>query len=269
MQIVRTNDLYAKAAEIPVISPAVIELINIVGEPDTTNSQIVAVVGTDTVLCSSIFKFANSATLAARRKVRSLEEAVYLLGLNELKILSFLTAAKRIVLDADLWYKSVFTAHAARKIAKELGKNTKYQEDIYLAGLMHTIGLLVFKLYYHNEYKEINQETDKYKRLKLEKELFGTDHLALAHHILKTSDLPESVIEIIRNQSKSNSKNKNEENIILDLVNIFEENHMIEDDDLESVIDFKALQESGIRDLKIDSELINKLHEETKELMCF
>lgn len=269
MTVIDKNEIYQKAEDIPVISPAVIQLIRIIDEPETSINEIVSTVSLDEVLCTDLFKLTNSANFANTKTIKSIHEAIHVTGILELKLLSFLLAAKRLVMDSDLWYKSVFVASTAREIAKSLGKDAIYQSNIYLAGLMHTLGELIFKLYYRDIYKDICQNHSGSNRLNKEKEIFGLDSIELTNYIAELSIVPDTVTEILKYNKRFDHPDYKQENAIIELAGILEENELVEDEDIEFIIDESFLYQYELHKIELNSQLISELHKKARGLISY
>lgn len=269
MSIVSLDEITQKAADLPVISPAIIEIINIIDDPTVPIADIVSLVEVDEVLCADIFRFANSATFGSRRKVTTLNDAIMLIGLMELKQIAFLIAAKKVISDNDLWYHSVFVATAAKEIAKKLNKSHVYVEQLYMAGLMHAFGALVFNLFYKKEYGEVKKLDCKQKRLIQEKETFGIDHVDLNYHILKTWGLPSKVLEIIRNHQKNDNEDYSEQNLLIELADKLEKFEYADESDLELLVDPVELERYGLEKLRLTPKMVKDFHKKAQELINF
>lgn len=256
------DELSSKAATIESVSPVAIDLINMIGDPKACKTDIVKLVGLDEALNANVFKLVNSAAFSLKTAPRNLTEAINILGLYQLRNLVFLAASKASFDDEELWYRSVFMAYAAQKIARKLNKSNEYASDVYMAALMTSFGEVVFKRFYREEFEKIAQgEEDIRTRMEIEKETFGINHVELSFLALQSNGLPESVLEILRYQSSTWVEyGFSEANAIIELVSMLETMEFSDEYDIESKIDFKMLEKFGLDSIKITPDFIKDLH---------
>lgn len=265
------EDFLQHTDELATISPAVVELINKINASSTTREEIAKLVSIDEVLYANVFKIVNSAALGLVRRPQTVSEAIDIIGLNGLRNLVFIVAAKKVFVDLDLWYKSVFVAFSSQRIALRAGLNAQQTSDIYIAGLMQSMGALIFKVFYKKFYEEILQIKDTDLRKVREKEIFGISSDELAYEIVKSYGLPENIVNIIDNQSKDwNDPGFRVENAIIKLSTALGD---LDKDDIETqsyiddAINFTMLTKFGIADLNIDTEFLKALHQETNDFV--
>ncbi len=95
-------------SDLATISPVAVELISKVEDINVSRDEIAQLVKKDDVLYTNVFKLVNSAALGLPRRVQNILEAINIIGMFQLRSLTFMIAAKKVFVDLDLWYKSVF-----------------------------------------------------------------------------------------------------------------------------------------------------------------
>lgn len=265
------DEIYKKASQLPAISTVLIELINIIDNPKTTKNQITELVNQDQVLCADIFKYLGSAEFSLSRKPNNINEAIDYLGLSRLKDLVFLISTRNMFLDVELWYESVFIANTARKFARLLNKSNDYCEEIYMAGLLFTLGKIAFKKFYREEFDQIDPELSINERIQLEEQFFGLNFIDLSYKLLEFSGLPPKTLLIIKNQQLSyEAEAYNSQNLLLDYAyNLVKLEYAGDYEIEEKKPDLRLLELYSLDKLSVDYPMVKKLHEEAKNIVKF
>ncbi|MCE2929631.1 MAG: HDOD domain-containing protein [Candidatus Caenarcaniphilales bacterium] len=269
----RISDFVKHSNDLATISPAAVELINKINLPSTSKDEVARLVSKDEVLFANVFKVVNSAALSLVRRPKTIQEAVDILGTTQIRNLIFSVAAKRVVADTKLWYRSVFTALVAEKIAKEFKIDTDKCSDIYIAGLSQALGEMIFKTFYRHKYEQVEDIRPCKAREAKEIEIFGFSGTEVACAISRNFQLPESIVKILESQSLAWHDEKfTKVNAILDLAISLAEINEDEIDDQESIdalINYPMLNRFELTDIVINPALVKLFHEETKRFVAF
>lgn len=213
----KAHEVVAKAEKIPSVSPAAIRLIKMVEDPAVGRREIAETLGLDEVLAANVFKYGNSAAVGARKPFKSLLQVVDYVGFNTVKNIALFVAAKSTINDKKLWFRTVFVSIATKKFCSMLQENQENSDATYMLALFHNIGSLVFKLFYADAYKRCQAEPSIEKRLKLEIENFGINHLELSATLLNKWGFPNYVIQNILFQVDYHSHKYTKANAIVEL----------------------------------------------------
>ena len=265
------QDFLKHTEDLATISPAAVELINKINLPSTRRDEIARLVSTDEILLANIFKCTNSAAFNLVRRPKDVAEAIDILGINEIRNLVFAVAAKKVFVDLDLWYQSMFIALTAQRMAQESHLDANKTSNIYIAGLMQSMGTLIFKMFYKKEYSEIAAIQQHRSRELAEEETFGISSTTLAYEIVKDYGLPESIVEVIKTQGCDwESSDFKPENALIDLaisLSEIKKDDLHDQEGIDKVIDSKMLSKFELADLTINPEFLEKLHEETNNFV--
>lgn len=118
-------------------------------EPDTDLDAVVDVVRVDHTLTFQVIRLSNSVMYGLRHRSESLEEAVGMVGFEEIRRIVGLAAAQRMIQGdlahfpitaAQLWQNSVATAAAMSALARHAGRD---MGAAYAAGLLRNVGRIV------------------------------------------------------------------------------------------------------------------------------
>ncbi|MCP5108926.1 MAG: HDOD domain-containing protein [bacterium] len=151
----------------------------------------------DPALALFILKTSNSPFYGIKHEIRTIENAIKMLGLPEIKsiLMSFFLrnlylSSKESAFMDDLWEHSISVAVFANELSSFL--NIK-KEEVYLAGLLHDIGKLVIHLHAPDEYAEIIDKADDLgeELTLLEEEAFNFTHIDTGYYLLEKWNFSE------------------------------------------------------------------------------
>jgi HD-like signal output (HDOD) protein len=114
--------------------------------PNAEARDFVEVIESDEALSARVIKIANSVFYDRGSKPDTIEAAVTVIGLNELRGLLSATSLSEIFpskhpLRNAIWTNDIATALTARTIARQLAP--QMEDSVFLAGLMHDVGKLL------------------------------------------------------------------------------------------------------------------------------
>ena len=189
-----------------------LRLNELVSNPDTPNKQIVDVLQLDAGLAATVLRLANSAWYGLPSKVDTLSRAVTLIGHGALRDLVLAAAfIKRFqgipgefVNMKTFWDNSV----ACGVVARNLSRRCKLHESeqMFLAGLLHKIGRLVFFVARPREYREVlaqAEDTSEPSLIAAERAMFGFCYAELGGELLKRWQLPPLLQAVVAHQLHS------------------------------------------------------------------
>lgn len=127
---------------------AVREVVRLLNEPKASVALLAAAVAKHQTLAESVLRKANVSTFGVAGRVKSLNSAVVMLGLDVLRETSrgilVASAGKKlqhdVMLQQTLWEHSIGCAIVAHTLASRSGKCNP--ADAFLAGLLHDVGAL-------------------------------------------------------------------------------------------------------------------------------
>ena len=161
----------------------------------------------DQVISAGVIRLCNSAFIAPRTKVDSIDRALVLLGEKKLLQIVVSSALKRFFSDSGKGYslcKGGLFQHAlmVALVAEELARFTgKTSPDIaYTAGLLHDIGKVVLDQYVASAYPFFYRRTlvEGIDLCSTETDLFGVTHPEVGGRLSESWSLPENLIDTIR-----------------------------------------------------------------------
>ena len=183
----------------------VIRLNNLLEQPSVTNIQVGELLMSDPALAARTLRVANSALYSLPSKVETISKAIVMLGLDRIRNLVFTTcvtdAFKDIPsewVDMDrFWLNSLACGVFARSLA--FRRRIFDAEPLFMAGLLHKVGRLVFYCCRPDEYRQVLlcKDEGEWAMMREEVRIFGFSHALLGAELLKLWHLPERLHAIV------------------------------------------------------------------------
>lgn len=206
-----THPAQALAAEVHTLfslPDVVLRACAVIDAPDSTAQDLVEVIELDANLATTVLRLANSALYGQRGRVETLSRAVTIIGHRALRDLVLATAAVKTFqgipaefVDMDIfWDNSTTCGVVARLLADYL--RMREGETLFLAGLLHGVGRLVFYARRPDDYRQALElaRNDNLPLHQAEAQIFGFDHAELGATLLRNWNLPERLCVAVRYQ---------------------------------------------------------------------
>ncbi len=178
-------------------------VLNLVNQDDVSIHQLGELVKMDASFAAELLRFANSALFGTRRAVRSLPQAIVVVGLDRVKTMATFVAINRMVRSTvrmealrKVWIHSLVTA----LIAEEAGRAMRLEgESAYTTGLLHNLGTLGMMSAYPDEYSRMLEVSNDFgfDLLETERDLFEIDHCAAGAYLAQDWDFPDELAAAI------------------------------------------------------------------------
>jgi putative nucleotidyltransferase with HDIG domain len=204
-------ELVAKVKNLPPVSYAALKLVNLLEQPAVSNDEVVQALKCDNVLTARLLRACNSPYFGLEEPVFSVDQAVFLLGHQQiLHIVLTLAFGSAMVTPLpgyamevnELWRHSLVTAISAEIVAAQITEVDIEAPVAFTIGLLHDIGKLVMSQVLTPELQaEIRRrvEEEKIPRAESEKIALGTDHSEVGACLLREWRLPEEIVEAVAN----------------------------------------------------------------------
>ena len=188
---------------LPTISQKV---ARVAGDPKAGPSDLIEAIASDPVLCARLLRDAHAVVGVLGYPATNLEHVVAALGMKHVRD-AVLTATISdlfrmpgtidVYCRSDLWRHMVAVAVAARMIARQI--NHDHPEDVFLAGLLHDLGIIVEDEQVHADFCRVIGSLEKGKTLTAsERMLLGFDHASLGAVVAGLWGFSEGVRAAIR-----------------------------------------------------------------------
>ena len=192
------NSIIMTTRDLPAMPQVASKVLELSADPNTSAQQLQQIISDDQAMTGRILKIANSAMYSCSRKVKTLTEAIVMLGFDSIRSLVVTSAARNLyntrnastgLKERLLWEHSIGVAFACRLLVLE--RIPALAEEAFLAGLMHDIGKLVLNLRVPEQFDEIVQlvYNDNLPFNSTEKEILGYDHAEVGAKLINKWNL--------------------------------------------------------------------------------
>lgn len=180
--------------------PAILnKILHATADPATGAEYLQHILKSDPALTAKTLKVANSAYYGASQKVITMKHAIVFLGFKTVKNLAIAASVCDMFKSHErineysreaLWKHSVAVAICAKSIAQRSGLRSG--EDIFTAGIMHDLGIIMEDQYLHQHFVRLLQEPQLAERniCAAEQSVFGFDHAKLGSMVAMQWKIP-------------------------------------------------------------------------------
>lgn len=188
--------------KLPSLSSVVSEFLRLCRQEFVSARDFEKVIAKDQALVARLLRVANSGMYGKSRSIRSIAEAVVLVGLANMTKMVYAVSTEgltrnRLVNYAyepsrGFWMHTTAVGLTARAVADAVPDRRLHPEEAFVAGLLHDVGKLVVD--------DFLDRTPGKRVVTAEEEVaaVGLDHAELAEYILKQWKLPPAIIEAVR-----------------------------------------------------------------------
>ena len=198
-----------KALEIsslPVLLNIAMEVMSISEDDNRSMKQISELISNDPSLVAGVLKVANSAFYGLKKSIGTLDSALVIMGLREIKNIVFMMGIFKFFPDdkefnfdkIDYLNHSILTAATAAKLSRTL--KIDFKSSPFICGLLHDIGKIFLYQHSHDDFIQVIKES-KSKNIFMhlaEINILGIDHAKLGYLISKKWNFPDEITEAIR-----------------------------------------------------------------------
>jgi HD-like signal output (HDOD) protein len=181
-------------------------LSELVRSDQSLNSQIAEVIRRDPSLSARLLRMVNSVYFGLSTRVNNIEEAVFFLGLRQIRELSMATPVLEELEHLqqqtatslpwkDLWTHSIATAILTREILASTPLHIDDDTD-YLIGLLHNVGKVVMAYAFPDELRTLVSlhAATPTEFCNHERELIGWDHGRIGAYYIARHQLSEEIV---------------------------------------------------------------------------
>ncbi len=208
----RLSDVCSKINEMSTLPHIALRVVEVANDPDCSSRDLKKLLESDVALSARVLRCVNSSAYARRTTITNLQQAIAYLGLKQIRNLALTVGVSGLFQGeasvghyrrADLWKHLVAVGICSRLLAMRL--RMKNFEDVFLAGLMHDVGIVLEDEYLHDEFVDaVHSLNEKSNLLVEERKRMGFDHTQLGEEMGKRWKLPEGVVTAIRRHHDSN-----------------------------------------------------------------
>jgi putative nucleotidyltransferase with HDIG domain len=171
--------------------------------PSSSMSDFAKLLSSEPDLCARLLSLANSAFYSFPASIESIDKAVQIIGIRQIRELVLATTIAKSFSQVPLgmvnmqlfWEHSVAVGVLAKSIAQYC--KLSQVERFYVGGLLHDIGRLVFYMKLPGVMNDllIQREAKEEILYKLEKDALGYTHAEAGGRLLRNWRVPDSIYE--------------------------------------------------------------------------
>ncbi len=194
--------MIAKIKDLPSISNVVVKLSQLLNDENSSSADFEKVIRHDPSLTTNLLRIANSAFFGCPREVRSVRQAITLMGVERVFEVATSASLMKILpskipgyeVEAEsFWKHCISVAILGEKLTVELG--IKAPDLAYTAGLLHDIGKLAVGSFLGDQLENMQNHifNGPMTMLEVERELLGTDHCEVGSALAQIWNLPPQI----------------------------------------------------------------------------
>jgi HD-like signal output (HDOD) protein len=201
----RINGDLETLSDLPSPSPVLVKLTATLGREDTDVREIEDLIGRDPVLAGRVIQAANAAAFAGYSATSSIHNALLRLGVTRVRRLAMLLGlfngipAHRV--PEGFWPHSVGTAACSEVILRHTAAAPEGSDPdtIFLAALLHDLGLLVIASHYPDDYRRLCEASAREAKPihEVEDAVLGIDHATIGARLAAQWLFPPAVCVVI------------------------------------------------------------------------
>jgi putative nucleotidyltransferase with HDIG domain len=201
---VATIELRMKScARLPSLSSIDRVLRELVNAEECFTSQVADVIRRDPSMTTRLLRLVNSVYFGLSLPVTSIEEAVFYLGVRQVRQLAMVTpviedlqklSGKAAFPWHSFWQHCVSTAILTPEILSDA--QWAQDETDYVAGLLHDVGKIVMAAVFPEYFAAVHACARQGKQLlEMERQILGMDHCELGGMYLRHHNLPDTAVQ--------------------------------------------------------------------------
>ncbi|MBW2107818.1 MAG: HDOD domain-containing protein [Deltaproteobacteria bacterium] len=205
--MINIEDITRAAKKLPPFPGVLERALRVLDDPEASVGEVIGIVEHDQAITANVLRLCNSAYYGVSRKVRSLREALVLLGNAQLRevllagtLVKFLGTAVRgyDLAGGQLWRHAVATGLMARVISKRVYGTEP--PSLFTAALLHDIGKVVLSEFVDQYLDKIMAlvEAGQHSFSEAEGTLLGINHAQVGADVAESWNFPDEIVIAIR-----------------------------------------------------------------------
>jgi HD-like signal output (HDOD) protein len=205
-----SSETVSALRDLPPISDVALEVVRRTTQEDLEAGALATIIAKDPGLALKVLRVANSPFYGVRTQVKTLQQAIVVLGqlsvvsiCSTIAALGVLTARHPVphprYSNSTLRRHAVLTAVMARCAAEQSESPRLPAADAYMAGLLHDIGELALAVFYPSRLKALHEYETAHpgcSRIDAQRQSVGCDHQSLGAEVLHRWHLPPTFIHV-------------------------------------------------------------------------
>jgi HD-like signal output (HDOD) protein len=204
---------FEKASLIPSLPKVALDLIETFKNDEPDPKRLARDIEADAVLCARVMRLANSPYYATGREIKSIQEALLVLGFSPVRNIALSAAVSSLGkssngMDTQSFARlTLLSGMCCESLSQESGMD---KGEAFAAGLMRPIGMLLMRSVRAHEMSALDAQVDMLgpKRADVERNHFGVDHGELSGTLAQRWSLPSAIVEALSGSGRENAAAK-------------------------------------------------------------
>ncbi|MEW5693233.1 MAG: HDOD domain-containing protein [Candidatus Hydrogenedentota bacterium] len=199
--------ILAKVENIPSLPIILSRIMVMLDDPEAKIADLQYLIAQDVSLTTNVLKIANSAYYGFSGRIKTISQAIIILGFRTIRSLVFAASAYNILKgevsgygykSEELWKHSVINGLLSRELSQRFG--VEDPEVAFITGLLHDVGKLVLAPIVEEHIQTIKTiiEDKGLEFYQAERHVFGFDHGILGSRLLQKWGLPALYVQVVR-----------------------------------------------------------------------
>ncbi len=195
--------------DLPALPTVIVQVLRATEKETVTTTEIEGLLATDAAITTKLLKVVNSAYFGLPRQVGSVNQAIAILGMHQVRnlvlsigVLNALSSPNSRVaeLQSAFWEHSFASATCAQVLAKRKGLSGSEQDLVFVGGLLHDIGQLFLLTQFNQQYQAVTNEANRTGEpiSAVEARILGADHAQLGGLLAERWNFPPKLVGLIR-----------------------------------------------------------------------
>jgi len=205
-EVVRSVIELVAKSDISSIKQIVTGVLRIIKNERSSAKDLKDIIERDPPLCARLLKLANSAYYGYSKKISDIQEAIVCIGFDAVKELALSQKVCELFMNEEtregysrwsLWRHSSAVAICSKMIYRR--EFRKHGNDIYVAGLLHDIGIIVEDQFFPELFEKALRSAAQEKRNLYEVEIQTLDinHPEIAKAVSEDWGFPDELVQAI------------------------------------------------------------------------
>ncbi len=202
----KIDKILSSIGKLPTLPTIYMRLSHLMSRPDSTIKMITDTISADQAITAMILQLVNSAFYGFPGKIGSLQHAIVILGLNEIKNLVLATSMLKIIKQSKtdhlfdmqkFWQHSIGCAVSARVLAETA--SLERPEEVFAGGLLHDIGKLIHANYLSEKFAGVMADVEEtgLPMIESEEKILGFNHAQTGSALAEKWLLPDKTVNMI------------------------------------------------------------------------
>jgi HD-like signal output (HDOD) protein len=253
------RDYAVNAGDVFVLPEAVIKIKQLIDDDATSIDDIAEVINYDPAVMSQVLKISNSALYKFPNTITTVTKAIQVIGTRSIYdlVLAYGVASAFKDINSDIvdldkfWEQSVSCALLSKNLAEGVG--LKEPEKMFVCGLLHNLGELVFVQLNPIEANKCSYISREDTPLVLQKKYLGFSYADISFELLKLWGIPLDISLIVSKTHVSEHTAQSQEENIIQLAYLLALNNI----NRELYASHDGITEDMYESLGIDLECVN------------